>query len=144
MKPELLPRSFRLSTIFLLMAFVGIIFWFLTPSRADLFAESKLIGIWEVRLTETLDATTETRSVEYLESELVGTARRVYNRHMAPAVKKHYWCVRNGLLIGGMQHTTPRESEYKIVWSDDDNFSLEFIGLDGRWTKVYNRRVKSK
>lgn len=128
MKLKLRPFSVRLSTIFLLMVFVGIVLWFLTPSRADLQAESRLIGTWEVRLTATRDATTETRLVEYKESELVGTARRASNRHLGPTVRKHYWCVRNGVLIDGWQHATPRESEYKIIWSDEDNFATRDIG----------------
>lgn len=144
MKAKSLPLSFRLSTILFLMALVGIILWLLTPSPADLVAEKKLIGTWEIRLTETLDPTTETRIVEYRVSDLVGTARRVFNSHMGSSGPKHYWCVRNGVLIDGWQHLTPRESEYKIIWTDDDNFALEFIGLDGGWTKVYNRRLKSK
>jgi hypothetical protein len=141
MKIKLLPRSFRLSSLFLLMALVGVVIWLLTPWPADLLAEKKLLGTWEVRLTETWDPTTETRTVEYSEKDLVGMARRVSNRQFGFSMP-HYWCVRNGLLIDGWQRTNPRESEYKIHWIDNDNFALEFIGLDRNWTKVYYRRIE--
>lgn len=82
--------------------------------------------------------------VKYNENELVGKIGRVTKSRLGAVVQKHFWCVRNGILIDGWQHTTPRESDYKITWVDDDNFVLEFVGLDGSWAKVYSRRAKQQ
>ncbi|MEZ6075212.1 MAG: hypothetical protein R3C56_05920 [Pirellulaceae bacterium] len=124
------------------MAFVALVLWCLTPSQEDRLTEKKLVGTWEVRLTELQNSTTETRLAEYSENELVRTIGRVTKSRFGAVAQNHFWCVRNGMLIDGWQHTTPRESDYKITWIDDDNFVLEFIGLDGSWAKVYNRRAK--
>jgi hypothetical protein len=136
--------TFRLSAIFLLMAFVAIVLWWLTPSQEDRLSEKKLVGTWEVRLTASQSATTETRLVEYRENELVGIGGRIAKSCFGVVAKTHFWCVRNGMLIDGWRHTTPREFDYTITWVDDDNFVLEFIGLDGSCAKTYNRRVASQ
>ncbi len=63
---------FRLSSIFLLIAFVATVLWYVNPSAEDRRSETKLIGTLEVRLTEARSATTETRLVQHSEHEIQG------------------------------------------------------------------------
>jgi hypothetical protein len=69
-KLKLRSHTFRPSTIFLLIVFVATALWYLKPSAEDRRSEIKLIGTWEVPLTEARSATTETRLVQHSEHEI--------------------------------------------------------------------------
>ncbi len=56
-KLKLRIPTYRLSTIFLLIAFVATVLWYFKPSAEDRRSETKLIGTWEVRVTEARSAT---------------------------------------------------------------------------------------
>ncbi len=83
-KLKLRSPTFRLSTIFLLIAFVATDLWYFKPSAEDRRSETKLIETWEVRLTEARSATTETRLVQHSEHEIPGQVSKTdpVSRHL--------------------------------------------------------------
>ena len=56
--------------------FVATVLGYLKPSAEDRRSEIKLIGTWEVRLTEARSATTATRLVQHSEHEIRGQVSR--------------------------------------------------------------------
>ncbi len=88
-KLKLRSHTFRPSTIFLLIVFVATVLWHLKTSAEDRRSEIKLIGTWEIRLTEDRIATTATRLIQHSEHEIRGQVSRPgpVSRHLTTVRK---------------------------------------------------------